>query len=82
MIGLPSCCFAFFCVFHKNRIIPAHVPCAGITTVASGNNDTASQSNAFVTRIMRILVKGGFWHYGKKANMALLFRADLPKENV
>lgn len=45
--------------FPKNPIIPAHFPCAGTTMVASGDNDPALQSNAFVTLIMRISVKGG-----------------------
>lgn len=44
--------------FHRNCIIPVYFPCAGIIMVASGDNDPALQSNAFVTLIMRNSVKG------------------------
>lgn len=45
--------------FPKNHIIPVYFPCAGIAMVAPGDNDPALQSNAFVTLIIRISVKGG-----------------------
>lgn len=45
--------------FPEDPITPVYFPWAGAAAVASGDNAPALQSNAIVTLIMRVSVKGG-----------------------